>query len=188
MSNVIGHAIISCKNYVDRHFPNEIEKLKEILDEKTYNTLVNTEGGKYYDINNFININKAISQTFGNNELDIIRDLGRYSATEAVRGVFKAFFKFGSPEFIMKISESVFSKYYDKGKLKLINSTKDSVTGELTGLDIEDKKDVKYICIRVEGWIERSMEISAGKKAKTTQSKCISRGDDSCVFVTEWEL
>jgi hypothetical protein len=87
----------------------------------------------------------------------------------------------------MKLSTEVFSHYYDTGKLIYVDSTKNSVVGELVGFQIDNKDDMEYICKRIEGWIERSIEISAGKAMKTKQTKCMAKGDETCLFVTEWQ-
>ncbi len=188
MAEVKGHAIISCKNYLTKRFSDkDLLKLKDVLSENNYNILFHAEGEKEYPLNDFIEINKAICKIFSDGNTNILREIGRQSATDAVKGVLKAFFKFGSPQFIMKLATEVFSKYYNTGKLIYVESTKNSVVADLQDFKIDNKEDMEFICKRVEGWIERSIEISAGKGMKTIQTKCMAKGDESCMFYTEWQ-
>ncbi len=187
MSNVKGHALLACKYYLQKHFKeNELLKLRTQLDESKYNLLMNPEPELYYPLNDFVEINLAITKVFSNGNTGIIRDMGRQSATEAVKGAYSSFFKFGNPEHILKICSEVFTKYYDTGKMILKDSTKSSAALELVDFNIEEPSLMDLICTRVEGWIERALEISVGKSMKTNQELCVARGDNSCLFVSAW--
>ena len=118
MSNIKGISFKPIKKYLEKRYDDsEIKKLTDILGSDVSNTLMNSELNKSYPLEHYIKINKAIVKLFGNDSLDILKKNGRYSADEAVRGINKIFFKFGSPEFIMKQASNVFHKYYETGKL-----------------------------------------------------------------------
>jgi predicted hydrocarbon binding protein len=42
-------------------------------------------------------------------------------------------------------------------------------------------------CLAVAGFVERSLELSGGKRAILEESKCRTRGDEFCQFDASWD-
>ncbi len=185
---VKGLALISCKNFVEKRFNQpDIEKFIKALDQETVLIYNNIVPNKFYPITTFIKINKAIVDIFNNGNISILKKLGRFCADEAVRGIYRVFFKFGTPQFIIRQAANVFSKYYDKGKLNILYTKNNVAAAELIGFNnIEDISLIKYVCTTIEGWIERSVEICSGKTTNTEHSKCTSKNEGSCIFTCKW--
>ena len=187
MSGVRGIAFVSIKNYLYKRFPEkEIEKMKEIIDIDSYDILTNCNPKLFYPIDSYIKINKCIVKLFGNMDISILKKIGRYTADEAVRGIYRIFFNFGSPQFIIKKASTIYTKYYDEGMLSVVDIDKNSVTLELFGLKSVKNEQMKYVCLLIEGWLERAAEISAGKSAVTIQEKCRYNNDEICKFIIKW--
>ena len=42
-------------------------------------------------------------------------------------------------------------------------------------------------CARLRGWLAGAVELTGGKNAVVTESKCACRGQDHCVFAVSWD-
>lgn len=187
MSKVLGLYFLSIKNYLTKRYSTkEIEKLKNVLNKKEYNILMNLNPKMFYPIQYYINVNKAIVKIFNQEDISLLKKIGRFTADESIRGIYRIFFSFGAPQFIIKRASIVFRKYFDQGNLTIIDCTDNSLTIELNGFEKEISKDIKYICTQIEGWIERTIEITSGREIMINQKKCISNGDTSCLFYCSW--
>jgi hypothetical protein len=185
MANVKGLALVACGNYLKEHFSEtELNKVRMQIGDARYSMLMDPLVGSMYPMDDFIMINTAIADILGRGNISILREIGRASADEANRGIYRIFFKVGSPQFIIKKAAVIFSKYYDKGNLSVKEMGDTNTTVELVDFDYKDK--TKYICTRVEGWVERTLDITSGKKVTTHQAKCIAHGDSSCIFESTW--
>lgn len=185
MSKIKGIALFSIKKYLEKRYSkDDMELLKNEISESAFKTLMESDLQTFYPLDDFIAINKAIVKLFGANDIDILKKMGRSSADEALQSLFKEFFKFGRPDFILKKVSVLYNEYFDEGKMKLLEIDDRQAVVELS--DFPMNNSMKYICTRIEGWLERALEICAGKKATIDHSTCIAKGDNTCRFHCKW--
>jgi len=187
MSNVKGLVFSVCRDYLQKRYSKEeILKMRDIIGDAAFDVFLNHTDKMFYPLEYYIKVNQAIVELFGDNDIEIIKKIGRYGADMAVRGIFKMLFSFGSPEFIIKRATLAFDKYFDTASLYVTGANSNTVVLELKGFEEVERDQIKYICKRIEGWIERSLEISSGKEAKTVQKTCMGNGDPTCKFIGKW--
>jgi hypothetical protein len=109
-------------------------------------------------------------------------DLGRFSAEHGLTTLYKVFFRVADPGFIIRKASQVFSNYYDSGRMELVSlQGKESVL-RVTGFD----QPCTLFCDRVQGWMERTLEMTGAKAIVMTHPKCMARGDSCCEFHGRW--
>ena len=111
------------------------------------------------------------------------RELGRYSADDSLRGVYKAFAKMHSIKQFCDRAVSILHTYYDpcQAKVVLVEDNRAVLQISLFPLPSE------YAEQRMAGWIERALEIH-GKKNVTAQiTQSLARGDACTEFLGTWE-
>jgi len=140
----------------------------------------------WYPIGFYVELNRAIDKLLGKGDLKLVWELGRASADESLHGIYKVFFKVGSPEFVVKAAATIWKQYYDTGKLTIVDEH--APQGKrfrmiVEGLQTED--EVMWLAIG--GWVERTLQLSGGKNVKVEISRSHVRPGSNCEYVCSWE-
>lgn len=110
-------------------------------------------------------------------------EMGRFSADQGLRGLYRIFLHVADPHFVIRKSSQLFATYYD--------------SGEMTAERVENREAVlclrkfnepsKAFCDRLCGFMEKTMELSGCDNVSLTHPKCMARGDSHCEFLATWE-
>lgn len=109
-------------------------------------------------------------------------EMGRYSAEYGLKTIYRIFFKVADPHFIIRKASQVFSNYYDCGAMENVATDPNAAHLRLTGFD-QPSSD---FCDRVQGWMERTLELSGAKMVSMSHPKCMARGDACCDYQGRW--
>ena len=103
------------------------EQLKEVLGELGPEYAAEIETGilasRWYPFDFFVKLNRAIDKVLGQGDLEFIQVLGRRAAEDVLRGVYKAFARGGTPQFLLQRAATVWDQYYDSGSLEITEET-----------------------------------------------------------------
>jgi hypothetical protein len=136
----------------------------------------------WYPFDLFIELNEAIDRTFGKGDLGLIRPLGRHGADANLTTIYRLFFKVGTVKWIMARAARLWGMHYDSGRLIV-----QQVPGKEVEMRIADFATPHQIhCMAVQGWAERSVELSGGKEVALDEIACRARGEDTCRFRITW--
>lgn len=185
MSEVKGTALSTRLKYVE-------EKAAPEIKEKVYAEL--TEGfqqeirkgifaNTWYPIGYYLEINQAIAKIMGNGNEEIAFDVGCYSADQVLHGVYKLFYKIGTPEFVLKNASRVMNQYFTEGKLRVVFDLPRQAR-----IYFEDVRDYRHTqCLSLIGWAYRNIQLSGGKNVTHQVVQCRKRGDPACQGLLKWE-
>jgi hypothetical protein len=110
------------------------------------------------------------------------RELGRFSADQTLRGIYKVFLRLRDPMWTIKKSTAVFSVYYRPGTCEVQDETKCSAT--IRYVDFPEKSGV--VEQRIAGWDERGLQICSVSNISVDVTKSISRGDREIEIALRW--
>ena len=136
----------------------------------------------WYPMDAFLRFMQEAERQLGSRERDLTRRMGRTSSEYSIKGVYKAFFKFGSPEFIISRAAAVFGSYYDTGEMKVVESE-----GKHAVIELAAFAGAPQFCERVYGWMERTLELAGAKSVRLVHAACVHRGDALCRYEATWE-
>jgi hypothetical protein len=125
---------------------------------------------------------RAVCNLFFGGDPAGARELGRFSADQTLRGIYKMFVKLHDPMWTVKKSTAVFSAYYRPGLCDLVDETENSVT--IRYLDFPESSGL--VEQRIAGWDERGLEICGVSKFSVEVVKSISRGDREIEIALSW--
>lgn len=185
MARVKGSALVARVNFLrELCTPDQQEQVKKHLSSEL-NQLVELGAfaSQWYPLQHLVDISRAIDQVKGRGDGALIQEMGRRSAHEAVRGIYKIFFKIGSPEFVIQRAAQVWSRYYDSGQLQVEVLKKGHVQVALSDFDTPMHEH----CLAVSGWIRGMLEASGGKQVETTIVQCRKQGARVCSFEAKWQ-
>jgi len=136
----------------------------------------------WYPMPLLLRLMRAATEVHGAAEPELLRKMGRASAESGVRGVYKVFFKVGSPQFIIGRAARVFGSYYDTGEIRVVESGPGRAV-----LDLTNFEGSREFCQRIQGWMERTMEMAGAKQLVPSHSQCCYEGDPVCRFEGTWD-
>lgn len=88
----------------------------------------------WYDILPIVEISKVIGSVMGLEQLEYVRRSATYHAELDMKGVYKAFGKFPSPEAVCRRFVSMHAQFYDFGKVEILEIGNNEVKSRLTGM------------------------------------------------------
>lgn len=180
-----GTAVQSSLRYVRERFgEGSLARVLEALPEDDRQALGHgILASSWYGMDAFLRFMQEVERQLGAQEPDVVRKMGRASCDYGVTGVYKIFFKVGSPEFIISRAARVFSSYYDTGELKVVEGGAGRAVVELTAL----QGGAPQFCERIFGWMQRTLELAGAKALRSAHSACVHRGDPVCRFEGNWD-
>jgi len=185
LAKIKGSALIARMNYIrQKCTPEQKERILAELDEdikKIFNFTV--FASQWYPLEHMVNLSLAIDKVMGKGDQALLWELGYFSAVEAVKGIYKVFFKIGTPEFVIRRSAQLWNRYYDSGKMTAVLLKKNQVSLVLEDFD----SPMHEHCLAVQGWIQGVLELSGGKNVKIENSQCRAKRAKVCEFVASWE-
>jgi hypothetical protein len=108
---------------------------------------------------------------------------GRFSADDALNGIYKLYVKFSSPGHIIARASRVFSAYYRPSVMETFDQKPNSVKLRITRMD----EPSAVIENRIAGWVERALEISGCNEVEINLPSSISKGDSSTIIECNWK-
>ncbi|MCD4814138.1 hypothetical protein K8S19_10660 [bacterium] len=185
MARVKGTALIPRLKYIDEQgTPEQKERiLTQLSPVFQADIRKNIYVGMWYPFEYYIEINRAMDKVFGSGDFTMIPQFGKYSAEHSLKGVYKFFYKVGSPDFIIMRATKVWNQYFENGTLTAEKEGTKQVRMIL--LDVEMYADEHNLSVL--GWVKRTLELSGGKNVKSDIVKHRKKGDPHCEIVSSWE-
>jgi len=180
VSNVKGSALASRLLWVRLgHGEAGLERLERQASPELQPVLVNGVAmARWYPFPLFIELIEVIDRLFGKGDLGLVRELARFGADANLKTVYRLFYKIGTVRWILGRSARLWSAHYDAGELALLDDRPGNIAMEIVGFDTPHP----IHCHSVQGWCERSIEISGGKDVVLQELSCRATGGDRCLF------
>ena len=113
--NIKGTAVRALTNYINRYYPQHYERWLSSLPAESkrlfYQTILPSEWYPLYEA--AVQPIITLAQILNKKEEDVAFEVGRFSAQEALTGVYKFFASLAKPVYIIKRASIMFSTYYD---------------------------------------------------------------------------
>lgn len=134
---------------------------------------------KFYPVDLLKRITLSYIAYAGLDPVGTFRDIGAVSAEEGFSGIYKIFFKVGTPAGMIRTAPFVYKSYYNQGEMKVEGTGKNLAQVRITGSGI----DHIFLCTRLTGFIAKTMELAGGHNVRVDHSCCFAKGD----AVEEWK-
>ena len=110
---------------------------------------------------------------------EFAKQIGRFSASEAVKGVYRFFARVLTPEGLLSRAASMWSAMNTAGKMEVVSEGQGSAL-----IRLSEYPSDPVMCMRIAGWIEQMADLTGAKNAVVRQLKCVAKGDPAC----EWRI
>jgi hypothetical protein len=123
-----------------------------------------------------------LCELFYRGKIDGALEQGRFSAEHGLKGVYKLFLKFASPETLISKASSVMPTYYQPSAMEVVGKATKTATLRITKFETPHQ----VIEQRMKGWIERALELSGAKMAQARINASMTTGSPYTDFVVSW--
>lgn len=126
-------------------------------------------------------IDRAIVDGPMGGRVERMRDFGSKIARYDVPAIYRVFFRFGSPGFILGRAGLIYGQYVKRGKMKADVGTNEA---EVTLTEVPLPY---YLCEHgICGWLQAATELAGAKTVVVRQTRCVHRGDADCCWHVAW--
>src|SRR6185503_1738635 len=133
-----------------------------------------------YDL--FIEVLVQADQQFGHGDLALCFEMGQYAAEVNLPTIYRVFYRFGSPAFVLSKAARLWSVHYDSGALV----PHDEGNGVFRICIERFEQPHRAHCLSVLGWAVKSIELSGGRVQRAEEARCRTRGDAACDLALTW--
>jgi hypothetical protein len=195
MAKMRGSSILGTLDYTRRNYGEDgLQRALAALSPEARQTIgdpanpaILTQG--WYEAQLVSELSRALDQACGKGDLALARAAGKHVAFEDVNRFFKWLLRLTSPGTVFTRAASVWNNYHSSGTYVV-----DKLESRRARIRIEnwDSAD-PVLCKRIEGWIERALELTLGKDARPSIHEEAHLARDPsvsahayCVYVAEW--
>ena len=182
---VKGLTIVSTLKFIREEYGEaEEQKFLEQLSEE-HRGILTWDGCKalWYPFSLYKEISEKALEMYGEDNTNFLRKIGAFTAEHDTK-VPKLFYTVGTPQAIIRLGAWAYQRYFNEGKLEIIESSKGSVIFRIRDISIIDP--IMYE--RIAGWMEKAVELCGGKNSKTeVKISEFKTGEEEIVFYSSWE-
>ena len=179
-----GIGVASLPRYVKHKFSARYQEWVDSLPERSKYLLINDiDEDSWYPLNESLVIpTKLICELFYKGSPKGAWEAGRFSADEVLNGIYRGFLKSGSPHFIIKRANQIFTQYYKPVMMSIAELEKNRVIMHITSFP----EASIYIEHRIAGWMEKALELSGCRLNLAKIHKSLARGDKYTEYEFGW--
>jgi hypothetical protein len=180
-----GTAVLSIIKWVTERFGDEGLKRwqAELSPEARALTAGTILASSWYSGPATMEMRKAIIELFFQGDVAGVRELGRFSAHQALSGIYKLFVKLGSPGWVVERAGPMFSIHFRPGEMSVVNKENQKITLRLA--DFPDKSGIMEQVIW--GFVEIALQMSGAKEISIELPKQLALGHPLSEFLIQWK-
>jgi hypothetical protein len=187
MGNIKGTGLVDAVEYFEKvGGPGGLEKVKTALNPQVRAKLFAQSllPVSWYDYAAYMEFILTASKLLGKEKSEeVLYNMSVYQAQKVLNGVYRAFFRILTTEFVLKRFAHLWRLSYDAGDITILEDKKGHIEVKLANFpDIPPRHEVENL-----PYFEEIMRLCHCREPKATHPRCIARGDDYCLFVFDWK-
>ena len=135
----------------------------------------------WYSLEMYARLIRAVDAGHGKGDLSMMKDLGRFEAENDIKTVYRLFFRFANPAFIVEKTSDYWKRFHDTGTW-LVTREDHGVAAVLDGWGCVDAA----LCKELVAYLTRALELAGAKNVQFEHPKCRGRADPQCIFKGRW--
>lgn len=131
----------------------------------------------------FIELVVNADRLFGRADLEMCRDMARFSAEVSLTNFQRIFYRLATADFAIRQATRLWRVHYDSGSLGLQRDGRGNVRLLIRNFALPHRAH----CVTVLGWAERSAELAGVRILRAEETRCRTRGDEVCELSYLWD-
>ncbi len=138
--------------------------------------------GGWVAFEHFVEANVVADQLFGQGDLQLAWEIGRFAATHNL-GVWKSMFmRHMRPSTFIGIAGGLWGSHYDGGKLMSRAHGNNGLYVVIADFPTPHRSH----CLSVAGWVMGSLEMGPRSESSVEETSCRLKGGPNCEFLIQW--
>lgn len=166
---VTGHIIRSRYTYVRKRGE---ESFQRVLAELQPATAALMKDGpletKWYPFDLYLDLSTTIDRVLGRGDLHLVYEMGAFSCETNLTGIYRAFFRFGNIDFLLKRAAKAWRSQYDFGTF---SASRDPERKERLTIELADvPQPTRVLFLAIEGWVVKAAELNGSEMTKISEN------------------
>jgi hypothetical protein len=169
---------------VSRHGEAGLEKVCASLNPEVAKSLRFPLAWEWYPLPSVVDVDVAVCDALY--ERDYAKGgwlIGQFDLDRSVRSVYRFFFQFLAPTFVIRRAAKLWSTYYNCGRLQVEETGPKSCTASLTDFDLRHR----CLCEVLRGAFAGALAATGVKNVRMEHPECLLDGKPASRFVGEWD-
>lgn len=124
----------------------------------------------------------ALEAALPKSDEDVIETFATFVAEHDLTRIHRLFLRLRNPAYTLEKSAEYWSRFYDAGTWNVTRQSSHQARGELSGIVETDP----IFCRFLTAYITRMFQLAGATSGKCRHTRCVVRGDKSCVFEGHW--
>ncbi len=136
----------------------------------------------WYPFEALVDLIRTADRVLGKGDLAMAKDMGRFAATANLSTVFRFLVRLSTPRMILRKGASLWHLHHDTGRAVALEDGPNRAIYEIHEFGAPDRA----LCVSLEGWIERCLEMTGAKHPIVREEECATRSGTVCRFRGGW--
>jgi predicted hydrocarbon binding protein len=182
-SQMKGSAFSARFDYLHRRFPELWQEYLSRLQPQTRElATAHALKNAWYPFDAFVDLNVVADEVLGKRDLGLVKALGKHASDANLPSLYKLFYLVGSPEYIIRKAGALWSVHHTTGHCEVITHEPCYVEYQVH----EFAQPHRVLCKSLEGFMERSLELSGVSQIRIEERQCAAAGAPYCSFYGRW--
>lgn len=182
-----GTSVLGTLHFVSKTFPEQTSEWIDSLPAESKKIFSNPViSGQWFSFSAgmIVPMEKIGEMFYSGNSKKAASEMGKFSAEEGLKGIYKIFVKIASTGFVLRKTSQIFGTYYDGASIEVVEQTANGAVFKVSGIE----KQGRIFFDRVSGWMEKTIEIVNNKPINVSYIESEhSDGTLSAVITASWQ-
>jgi hypothetical protein len=137
----------------------------------------------WYPYTAYIDVQRIVVERLMGGDVRRAREIGAYDLEAGLNGVYRAFYRIGTPAFIIRMSALLWRQYFNLGKMVIESSGPGHAIARIEGF----VPPYEGCCWDIFGSMVRGLELSGAKSIQADHTACPLKGDSVIRYEARWE-
>ena len=163
--------------------PGGVARVLEEIDDESRAVLAGPPlASAWYPFPVQVALYETIDRVFGDGDLSLCWEIGKFTSEHELNTIHKIFLKFGSLAMWIRSAGRMWGVYYSIGGLRAEEIGEDGGTVTVTDFNPVSKA----FCYDFGGWLQRTIELSGRTEVEVEHHECVLDGAEACRYVGRW--
>lgn len=179
---VKGSNIYLARRFAEQRGPAVWGEVRARLSESERTQVESVIASGWYALSLQHRVFDALEAALPDTSGDVMETFATFVAEHDLTRIHRLFLRLRSPAYALEKSAEYWSRFYDAGTWSVERQGSYQARGELSGI----VETAPVFCRFLTAYITRMFQLAGATSGKCRHSRCLCRGDKSCVFEGSW--